>query len=202
MVLSAVLKFSNFIISLFFTSLTSIIFIVLLFLTRTHTILFNNNFLASKTFIKDYVNRHPRQLIYDTNLFDNNFNIFNLFLTNFNSSDEFAICSGIPSSDGPYHMESSPPICNINPVPRLYMIGDFSGVYSQTDCNFNFSINVSVTVHSYMNSSFNFSFSRRLKNSFASRIMKLGSISKITAQFETIPSCFLIILLYIFEKQA
>ena len=77
MVLSAVLKFSGFIISLFFTSLTSRIF-VLLFLMCTH-ILFNNNFLASKNFIKNYANRHPSHLIYDNNLFDN-FNLFNMYL--------------------------------------------------------------------------------------------------------------------------
>ena len=45
MVLSAVLKFANFVISLIFTSLTSRIFIVLLFLTRIL-------FLASENFIK------------------------------------------------------------------------------------------------------------------------------------------------------
>ena len=78
MVLSAVLKFPSFIISLFFTSLTSIIFNVLLFLMRTH-IVFNNNLLASKNLIKNYVNRCPSHLIYDTNLFDNNFNLFNMF---------------------------------------------------------------------------------------------------------------------------
>ena len=52
MVLSAVLKFANFIISLFFTSLTSRIYIILLFLMSIHRILFNNDFLASKNFIK------------------------------------------------------------------------------------------------------------------------------------------------------
>ena len=90
-VLSAVLKFSNFIISLFFTSLTSRIFIVLLFLTRAYTVLFNNNFLSSKNFMKNYVNRHSSQLIYDTNLFDSNCNLFYMFLTNFNNSVQFAI---------------------------------------------------------------------------------------------------------------
>ena len=47
--------------------------------------------------MKNYVNRHPSQLIYDTNFFDNNFNLFNMFLTNFNSSVKFAVCSEIPS---------------------------------------------------------------------------------------------------------
>ena len=73
-----------------------------------------------------HVSRHPSQLIYDTNIFDNNFNLFNIFLTNFNSSFEFSFCSGIPPGEGPYHMESSPPICNINPLSRFYMVGDFS----------------------------------------------------------------------------
>ena len=126
-VLSTVLKFSSFIISLFFTSLTSRIFIALLFLTRTH-ILFNNNFLESKNFIKNYVNRHPSHLIYDTNLFDNNFNLFNMWLTSFNSFAEFAICLGTPSGEGPSHMESSPPICNINPLRWFYMVADLLGV--------------------------------------------------------------------------
>ena len=120
--------------------------------------MFNNNFLASKNFVKNYVNRHPSHLIYETILFDNNFNLFNMFLTNFNSSVEFAICSGIPSGEGPYHMESSPPIGNINPLPQFYMVGDFSRSFSQTENKFNFNINVNVTVDSYMNRSFNFSF--------------------------------------------
>ena len=128
-----------------FTSLAFRIFIVLLFLTRTHNILFNNDFLASKNFLKNHVNRHPSQLIYDTNLFDNN--LFNMFLTNFNSSVEFAIW--IP-------IKSNPPICNINPLTGFCVVEDFSGGYSQTDCNFNFNINVNVTVDIYMKSSFQF----------------------------------------------
>ena len=93
-------------------------------------ILFNNDFLASKNFIKSHVNRRPSQLIYD-----NNFNFFNMLLTNLNSSVEFAICSQIPSGERPYPMESSPRICNVNLLTCFYMVGDFSGAYSQTDCN-------------------------------------------------------------------
>ena len=59
---SAVLKLANFTISLFFTSLTS-----------THTILLILIHLASKNITKNHVNRHPSQLIYDTNLSDNSF---------------------------------------------------------------------------------------------------------------------------------
>ena len=108
MVLSVMLKFSGFIMSLFFTSLTSTVFIVLLFLTRT----------------------------------------YKLF---------------------------------INPLPQFYMVGDFSRSFSQTENKFNFNINVNVTVDSYMNRSSNFSFSQLLKNLLASRILKLGSTSRITA---------------------
>ena len=71
------------------------------------------------------------------------------------------------------------------------MVGDFSVGYSQTDCKSNFNINVNVTVDSYMNRSFNFSFSHLLKNLLASRILKLGRTSKITARFGTIPQCLL-----------
>ena len=147
-----VLKFSYFIISLFFTKLTSRIFVVLLSLMRANTILFND-FLAGTKCIKNHVNRHPSQLTYDTNLFGN-FKLFNLFLTNFKSSVKFAICLGIPSSEGSYHMAPSPPICNINLWTGSFLVGDFSVGYSQTDYNFNFNINVNVTVNSYMNSSF------------------------------------------------
>ena len=72
-------------------------------------------------------------------------------------------------------MGSSPLNCNTNLLTCFYMVGDFSGGYSQRDCNFNFNINVNVTVDSYMNSSFNFSFLHQLKYLLAFRIMKVGS---------------------------
>ena len=123
-------------------------------------------------------------------LIDNNFNLVTMFLPNFNSSVEFSVCLGISSSEWSYHMESSPPICSINLLTCFYVIGDFSWVYSQRDCNFNVTVtdtNGNVTLDSYFNSSFNFSFSHLLKYLIASKIITLGSTSKITAQFETIP---------------
>ena len=90
---------------------------------------------------------------YDANRFDNNFNFFNMFLTNFNISVESVICSRIPSGKGQHHMESSPPIFNL--LICFYMVGDFPGGYSQTDCNFNFNTNVKVAVEIYVNSSIN-----------------------------------------------
>ena len=110
---------------------------------------------------------------------------FLTFLTNF-SSVEFAICSGIPFGKGSYHMESSLLICNINPWTGFCMVGDFSGGYSQTDCNFN----VNVTVDSYMNSSINFSFSH-LKDLLA---FNFENTSKIMAQIKTIPQSLLFYL--------
>ena len=47
-----------------------------------------------------------------------------------------------------------------------------------------------------MNRSFNFSFSHLLKNLLASRILKLGRTSKITARFGTIPQCLLFFSLF------
>ena len=121
-----------------------------------------------------------------------------MLLTNFNSSVEIPIYSGIPSRKGPYHMESSPPICNINPLIRCYVVADFSGGYSHTDYSFNFNINVNVTVGSNMNSSFSFSFSHLPKYLLAFRMMKFESTSKFTAQFETIPQCLLFFSLFFY----
>ena len=151
------------------------------------------DFLASENFIKNHVNRHSSLLIYDTNVFDNNFNLLNM-LTNFNSSVEFAICSRIPLGEGWYDIESSPLTCNL----LTHLVGDFSGGYSQTDYNFNFNINVKVTVDIYVNSSINFSVSHIPKYLLAFRIMKLESTSKITAQFETIPQCLLFFSLFFY----
>ena len=108
-------------------------------------------------------------------LIDNNFNVFNMFLPNFNSFVEFSFSLGVPSC----HMESSPPICNINLLTWFYVIGDFSGSYSQTDCKFNFNTNVNVTVEIYLNSSFSFSFSHLLKYLLDSRIINLEVLAKL-----------------------
>ena len=154
--------------------LTSRLFIVLLFLTRTHAILFNNDLLASTNLVKDYVNRHPIQLVYDdNNLFDTIFGLANMLLADFGGFDKFAISLGIPSREWPYHMEPSPLICSTNPLTCFYMFRDFSGGYSQAGCNFIFKISVNVTVDSFMNSSSNFSFSCLLKYLFRFRFMKL-----------------------------
>ena len=79
-VLSTVLKFANFNISLFFTNLILRIFIILLFLTRAQTQYYLIMiFLESKNLIENHVNRHPFILIHDNNLFNNNYNLFSMF---------------------------------------------------------------------------------------------------------------------------
>ena len=129
-----------------------------------------------------------------------------MFLANFNSFVEFAICSEIPSGEGLYHIESNSPICDKNLLTDFCMVEDFSGGNSQTVCNFNFNINVSfdVTWYGYMNSSFSFSFSHLLKDLLAFRIMKLESTSKVLTQFENTSmfAFFLIIILYILKNKS
>ena len=123
-----------------------------------------------------------------------------MFLTNLNSSVEFAICLGIPSDEGLYDMETGLPIYNTNQWTGFCMVGDFSRGYSQADCHLNFNININVTVDSYMSSSFNFTFSQLLKDLIVFRTRKLESTSKITSQIETILQClyfFSLLFIYI-----
>ena len=129
MLLSTELKLNNFAVSPLFINLTPKIF-VFDFFKQKHTLVYHNNFLTSKNIIKNHVNRYPSQLMYDANLFDNNFNLFSMLLTNFSSSIEFAICSRIPSSGVSYHVETSLPICSTNSCTDVCMVEDFSGGYS------------------------------------------------------------------------
>ena len=53
-----------------------------------------------------------------------------------------------------------PPLKKRIILPQFYIVGNFSGGFSQTDHKFNFNTNVNATVDSYINRSFNFSFSQ------------------------------------------
>ena len=59
-----------------------------LFLTCFHPILCKNNSSVSRNFLPKHVNRHSKQSIYETNIF-NIFNDFKKFLTIFNSSVDY-----------------------------------------------------------------------------------------------------------------
>ena len=61
-----------------------------LFLTYLHSILYKNNSSVSGNFLPGYVNRHSKQLIYETNIF-NIFNNFKKFLIIFNSSLDYDV---------------------------------------------------------------------------------------------------------------
>ena len=88
--------------------------------------------------LKNHVNTHPSQLIYYTNLFDNNFSHFNtfsdnfshfnMFLTNFKSSAESVTCSRIPSDEG------------LNRLASVW----WEVLREVIDCDFNVNINVNV----------------------------------------------------------
>ena len=88
MLLSTVLKRVKFILSLFFSIFKYRIFMFLLFLTYLHLILYKNNSSVSRDFLPRHVNRHSKQSIYETNIF-NIFNDFKKFLTIFNSSVDY-----------------------------------------------------------------------------------------------------------------
>ena len=58
------------------------------FLTYLHLILYTNNSYVSRAFLPRHVNRHWKQSIYETNIF-NIFNNFKKFLTSLNSSVDY-----------------------------------------------------------------------------------------------------------------
>ena len=77
MLLSTAIKSVKIILSLFFSIFKYRIFMCLLFLMDLHPTLYKNNSSASGNFLPGHVNRHLKQLIYETN-------IFKIFSHNFN----------------------------------------------------------------------------------------------------------------------
>ena len=88
MLLSTVLKRVRFILPLFFSIFKYRIFMFFPFLTYLHLILYKNNSSVSRDFLPRHVNRHSKQSIYETNIF-NIFNDFKKFFTIFNSSVDY-----------------------------------------------------------------------------------------------------------------
>ena len=83
--LSTVLKSVKFFLSVFLSIFKYRIFIFFKFMTHLHPILYKENSSVSRIFLPGYVNRHSRQLIYETNIPNN----FGKFLTTFNSSVDY-----------------------------------------------------------------------------------------------------------------
>ena len=96
--LSAVLKSVNFIVSLFCTIFKYRVIITFLFLTSEHERLFEGHL---------SVNRSLMKISYQNNIFNNYFNNFSIFLANFNSFGNFKVCSKAPFSGISCHVQAT-----------------------------------------------------------------------------------------------
>ena len=84
------------------------------------------------------------------NIFNNDFNNFNAFLSNFNSFSDFKVCSKAHFSDILCHVEATHLTFNESQLTGFSMMRVFTERCLRAD--FHFSPNVNVTVDSYMNS--------------------------------------------------
>ena len=141
--LSTVLKCVNFIVSLFGHIFKYRITITFLFLTFEHEGIFENYLSVKKYFIK---------ISYLNNLFNYDFKIFNLFLTNFTSFSDFKVFSKAPFSDALCHVEATHLTFNESQLTGFSMIQVYTERRLQTDFHFRRNVNVTVTAISYMNS--------------------------------------------------
>ena len=141
--LSTVVKSANFIVSLFGTIFKYRIIITFLFLTFEHERLFENYLSENRPFMK---------ICYQNNIFNNDFNNSNLFLTNFNSFGDFKVCSKAPFSDILSHVEATHLTFNESQLTGFSMMQVFTEMYLRANFYFSLNVNVNVTVLSYMNS--------------------------------------------------
>ena len=86
------------------------------------------------------------------NIFNNDFNDFNVFLANFNSFGDFKVCSKAPFSDILCHVEATHLTFNESQLIGLSMSRVFTERRLRADFHFSLNVNVNVTVVSYMNS--------------------------------------------------
>ena len=139
--LPTVLKSANFIVSLFCTIFKYRMITTFLFLTFEHEILFENPLFVNKLFMK----------ISYLNIFNNDFNNFNVFLANFNSLGDFKVCSKAPFSDILCHIEATHLTFNESQLIGFRMMQVFTERHLRADFHFSLNVNVNVTVVSYMN---------------------------------------------------
>ena len=83
------------------------------------------------------------------NIFNNDFNNFNVFLAKFSSFGDFKVCSKAPFSGIWCHIEAAYLTFNESQLIGFRMIRIFTEKCLRAD--FHFSLNVNVTVVSYMN---------------------------------------------------
>ena len=167
--------------------------ITFLFLTFEHDRLFENPLSVNRPFMK----------ISYQNIFNNDFNNFNIFLANFNSFGDFKVCSKAPFSEILCHIEANHLTFNESQVIGFRMMRVFTERRLRAD--FNFSLNVNVTVVSYMNSTsgemIRHNFLQQWIDLNILRTMKPESTSK-AAVFETNSQIllFFIFFFYVFLK--
>ena len=167
--------------------------IIFLFLTFEHERLFENPLSVNRPFMK----------ISYQNIFNNDFNNFNVFLENFSSFGDFKVCSKAPFSDILCHIDATHLTFNESRLIGFRMMRGFTERHLRAD--FHFSLNVNVTVVSYMDSTSKemilHNFLQQWIDLNIFRTMKPESTSK-AALFETnlqILLFFYFLLLCIFE---
>ena len=140
--LSTVLKSANFIVSLFCTIFKYRMIITFLFLTFEHVRLFENTLSVNRPFMK----------ISYQNIYNNDFNNFNVFLAHFNSFGDFKVCSKAPFSDIFCHVEATHLTFNESRLIGFSMMRIFTERRLRAGLHFSLNVNVNVTAVSYMNS--------------------------------------------------
>ena len=116
--------------------------ITFLFLTFEHERLFEISLSVNRPFMK----------ISYQNIFNNDFNNFNVFLANFNSFGDFKVCTKAPFSDVLCHVEATHLTFNESQLIGFSKMRVLTERRLRADFHLNLNVNVNVTVVSYMNS--------------------------------------------------
>ena len=117
--------------------------VVFLFLTFDHERVFENYLSVNRSFFK---------ISFQNNIFNNDFNNFSVFLTNFNSFSDFKVCSKAPLSDVLCHLEATQLTFNESQLTGFSMIWVLTERRLKADFYFSLNVNVNVAVASYVNS--------------------------------------------------
>ena len=91
------------------------------------------------------------KISYQNNIFNNDFNNLNTFLTEFNSFGDFKVCLKASFSNILCHVEATHSIFNGSQLTGS-MMWVFTKRHPQADFHFSLNVNVHVTVVSYVNS--------------------------------------------------
>ena len=92
------------------------------------------------------------KISFQNNIFNNDFNNFSAFLTNFNSFSDFKVCSKAPLSDVLCHLEATQLTFNESQLTGFSMMWVLTERRLKADFYFSLNVNVNVAVASYVNS--------------------------------------------------